>query len=112
MKTTLTPQMLAPILESIAGANAAHERLFPGDPVERQPVHTVYGGAHLFTTETATKFGSIALDMLRKFAPDSAALEKCVGSPLPSAVYERVLAKLEREPVEDYRIDFADGYSD
>jgi len=82
MKTTLTPQMLAPILESIASANAAHERLFPGDPVERQPVHTVYGGAHLFTTETATKFGSIALDMLRKFAPDSAALEKCLGSPL------------------------------
>jgi citrate lyase beta subunit len=110
MKTTLTPQILAPILESVSSANAAHERLFPGDSVERQPVHTVYGGAHLFRTETATKFGSIALDMMRKFAPDSTTLEQCVGSPLPSAVYERVLAKLDREPVEDYRIDFEDGY--
>jgi len=114
MKTTFTPEMLAPILESVASADAEHERVFPGDLVERQPVHVVYGGAHLFTTETAAKFGSMALDLLRNYAPDFSAFAKCVGLPesgaLASTVYQRMIAKLEREPVEDYRIDFEDGY--
>lgn len=114
MKTTFRPETLAPILESVAGANAEHERIFPGDLVERQPVHSVYGGAHLFSTETAAKFGSIALDMLRNYAADFSAFAKCVGLPesgaLAPTVYQRMLAKLEREPVEDYRIDFEDGY--
>ncbi len=114
MKTTFTPEMLAPILETVASANAAHDRLFPGEPQGRQPVHSVYGGAHLFTTETASKFGTIALDMLRNYVPDFSAFAKCVGLPGPEAlastVYQRMLAKLEREPVEDFRIDFEDGY--
>jgi citrate lyase beta subunit len=106
MKTTFTPEMLAPILESVASANAAHDRLFPGESVERQPVHVVYGGAHLFKAETATTLGSLALDLLRNYAPDFSPLAK----PLPESLYQRVLAKLEREPVEDFRIDFEDGY--
>jgi hypothetical protein len=106
MKTTFTPEMLAPILNSVASANAAHDRLFPGEPVERQPVHVVYGGAHLFKAETATTLGSLALDLLRNYAPDFSFLAET----LPESLYERVLAKLEREPVEDFRIDFEDGY--
>lgn len=106
MKTTLTPDLLAPILESIASANAAHDRLFPGEPLDRQPVHVVYGGAHLFKTETAATLGSLALDLLRNYAPDFSAL----ATTLPESLYQRVVAKLEREPVEDFRIDFEDGY--
>src|SRR5260370_9109619 len=106
MKTTFTPEMLAPILESVETANAAHDRLFPGEPVERQPVHVVYGGAHLFKTETATTLGSLALDLLRNYGPDFSALAET----LPESLYQRVLAKLEREAVEDFRIDFEDGY--
>jgi citrate lyase beta subunit len=106
MKTTFTPEMLAPILESVASANAAHDRLFPGEPAERQPVHVVYGGAHLFKAETAITLGSLALDLLRNYARDFSVLEKT----LPESLYERVLAKLDREPVEDFRIDFEDGY--
>src|SRR5712675_1771574 len=106
MKTTFTPAMLVPILESLASANAAHDRLFPGEPVERQPVHVVYGGAHLFKAETATTLGSLALDLLRNYVPDFSVLAKT----LPESLYQRVLAKLEREPVEDFRIDFEDGY--
>ena len=106
MKTTFTPEMLALILESLERANAAHDRLFPGEAVERQPVHVVYGGAHLFKSETATTLGSLALDMLRDYAPDFSAL----ANTLPESLYQRVQAKLEREAVEDFRIDFEDGY--
>src|SRR5689334_7121056 len=115
MKTTLTSEMTASILEPLIGANTAHDALFPGEPAERQPVHTVYGGAHLFKTETASTLGSLALKLMSEYgAPDAAALASCVGlsagDRLAGVVYQRVLAKLEREPVEDYRLDFEDGY--
>ena len=100
--------------ESLARANAAHDRLFPGESAERQPVHTVYGGAHLFKSGLAVALGSKALELMRTYAPDPAAFANCVGlaaeEKLLSAVHERTIAKLEREPVEDYRIDFEDGY--
>ena len=32
------------------------------------------------------------------------------GGDLPARVYQRVVDKLEREPVEDFRLDFEDGY--
>jgi len=114
MKTTLTPEITAPILDSMIRANQAHDALFPGEPAERQPVHTVYGGAHLFKEDTATTLGSIALKLLKDYAPDPEALASCIGlaagDRLARNVYERVVAKLQREPVEDYRLDFEDGY--
>ena len=114
MKTTLTPEIAAPILEPLRRANNAHEALFPGDPAERQPAHTVYGGAHLFKPDTATTLGSLALRLLNDYAPGPAELANCVGlsagDRLARTVYERVAAKLQREPVEDYRLDFEDGY--
>jgi len=113
MKTTFTADMLAPIVDSLARANSAHDARFPGEPADRQPVHTVYGGAHLFKAETAPALGSLALDLLRNYVPDAAALAACVGitdEALAAKVYARSVAKLEREPVEDFRIDFEDGY--
>jgi uncharacterized protein DUF6986 len=114
MKTTLTAEILEPIVAPLARANAAHDALFPGEPAERQPVHTVYGGAHLFRSDTGSMLGSLALQLMHDYTPDAAALARCVGlradEPLARRVYERTLAKLQREPVEDYRIDFEDGY--
>ena len=102
------------VLEPLARANAAHDNLFPGESAERQPVHTVYGGAHLFKAEIGSTLGSLALEMLRNYAPDSITFAKCVGlegdEQLAQTVYDRTVAKLKREPVEDYRIDFEDGY--
>ena len=68
-----------------------------------QPVHTVYGGAHLFRHDTAPKLGRIAL---RAFDEHRNALPVT----LPRDVLDRVHNKLTREPVEDLRIDFEDGY--
>src|SRR6185312_15577812 len=78
----------------------------------RQPVHVVYGGAHLFKSDTTRKLGKLAERALAEYAPDAATLAEAVGirSDLAATVYARVVSKLRREPVEDYRIDFEDGF--
>ena len=79
----------------------------------RQPVHTVYGGGHLFKHDVASKLGKLAKKALAEHAPDAATFARAIGirdDSLGATTYERVLHKLEREPVEDFRIDFEDGY--
>jgi len=113
MKTTFTPEALDQIVREVSRANAAHDALFSGDSAERQPVHTFYGGAHLFKPETPARLGAVALDTMRNYLSDSASLAKCVGltdEELARKVFERTRAKLGREPIEDFRIDFEDGY--
>src|SRR5438552_13744413 len=85
---------------------------FPGESDQRQPVHTVYGGAHLFKSDTAPKLGAVALRALREHAPDAATFASAIGIPaaLGATIYPRVVDKLKREAVEDFRIDFEDGY--
>ena len=109
----LTDADLRPLTDRLTRANAAHNALFPGDPAERQPVHVVYGGAHLFKAGTPERLGSIALEALRANAGGCGKdFAECLGiaPELAEAVYSRVAAKLEREPIEDYRLDFEDGY--
>ena len=78
----------------------------------RQPIHTVYGGAHLFKADTAARLGATALRTLEEFAPDPATLAEVLGIAPAAAerVYVRVREKLQREAVEDFRLDFEDGY--
>ncbi len=79
----------------------------------RQPVHTVFGGAHLFRSGVVERFRTVALESFATYAPDAVALAGIVGldpGALADTVYSRVLEKLKREPIEDYRIDFEDGY--
>jgi len=80
----------------------------PAGRAATQPVHTVYGGAHLFRAGTAGRLGALALRAMDEHAPDAATLAAALGC--PEAVWERVRDKLRREPVEDFRIDFEDGY--
>jgi citrate lyase beta subunit len=79
-------------------------------PIERQPLHVVYGGAHLFQAGTPRKLGRLAERTLETFAPDAASFARAVETPEAEAVYARVREKLASEPVEDFRIDFEDGY--
>ncbi|HEY8132555.1 MAG TPA: phosphoenolpyruvate kinase, partial [Thermoanaerobaculia bacterium] len=85
---------------------------YPGESGQRQPVHTVYGGAHLFKSDTAVKLGSLAVRALHEHAPDAKTFAQAIGlsSTLAETIYARVLEKLKREAVEDFRIDFEDGY--
>ena len=79
---------------------------------DRQPVHVVYGGAQLYKAETPARLGTLALELIRNYTPDASSFSECLGLPLELAnsVFERTVAKLEREPVEDFRVDFEDGY--
>lgn len=144
MTHTLTSDRLTRSLDALRSANNAFTSRFPGDSGARQPVHTVYGGAHLFKSDSARKLGELALRSLREYAPNFAVFARAVGikgaDSLPDSaaaidelsraytrdpiavrrvsdaawlahtVYDRMVAKLEREPVEDFRIDFEDGY--
>ncbi|HEY1956102.1 MAG TPA: phosphoenolpyruvate kinase [Polyangiaceae bacterium] len=99
-------------MQSLSSAHAAIAARYPGESSARQPVHTVYGGGHLFKHDTAHKLGALAKKALAEYAPDAKTFAGAIGVPaaLADVVYARVVAKLEREPVEDFRIDFEDGY--
>ncbi|MCC6620700.1 MAG: phosphoenolpyruvate kinase [Deltaproteobacteria bacterium] len=102
------------IMARLQAANHAFAARFPGDSPRRQPVHTVYGGAHLFKADTAKKMAGIALKHMDEHAPDAATLQAALGltlSPEQAAtLHARVREKLGREAIEDFRIDFEDGY--
>ncbi len=100
------------IVESLRRANEQFSRNYPGETGRRQPVHTVYGGAHLFKSDSAQRLGAVARRSLEEFAPDAATFAKAIGvkDALAATIYQRVTEKLQREPVEDFRIDFEDGY--
>ena len=112
VRTSLPEKKLNKALDRVQKAQLRVLSLYPGDSGARQPVHTVYGGAHLFSSETARKLGELALRSLETYAPDPATFAEAIGidGSLAPKVYERVREKLRREPVEDFRIDFEDGY--
>ncbi|MEB3196223.1 MAG: phosphoenolpyruvate kinase [Candidatus Sericytochromatia bacterium] len=141
---SLGPELTAEIEAELTRANAAHSRLFPGDSTVRQPVHTVYGGAQLWRSDSVVKMAERARAAMREYAPNAVVFAKAIDLPgadslpddLASAaaleaavaanpnaarqthraawlawtIYRRVWEKLEREAVEDFRIDFEDGY--
>src|SRR5258708_31164555 len=103
------------LFAALSTANRKLSQTYPGDRPARQPIHTVYGGAQLYKAETTRRLGELALGSLAAFAPDATELASGVGfgalgPALADRVYARVKAKLEREAVEDFRIDFEDGF--
>jgi citrate lyase beta subunit len=139
MKTTLTPTEIAAAAARLDPALAAFTKRFPGQSGARQPVHVVYGGAHLFKSDTTVKLGALALRALQEYGGDPFIFARAVGLAgadqlpltvegsrtllagqasraanepawLATTIYTRVREKLTREPVEDFRIDFEDGY--
>src|SRR5215813_799417 len=144
MQPSLTEDLLKPVIEHLRDANVSVARNYPGETGRRQPVHTVYGGAHLFRADTAKRLGQVAERALNESAPDFVVFARAIGLPLSEelpdvldfatglkhrletdaeglrtenkvawlahTIYTRVQEKLKREPVEDFRIDFEDGY--
>ncbi|MEV5376416.1 aldolase/citrate lyase family protein [Streptomyces nondiastaticus] len=110
--TTFTGAVKERIGASLADVDADLARRYPGDAGTRQPVHTVYVPADVVAADTVRFWGDQALDALEEHAPDASSLAGVLGlsEELAVPVYERVRAKLLREPVEDLRIDFEDGY--
>lgn len=145
MKTSLSADQIRSMSATLQQANNDFAAKYPGESGHRQPVHTVYGGAHLFKADTKDRLGALALRSLDQFAPDFSTFAKAIGlagaESLPEGgsigardlagaleknadavkavdrgawlahtIYARVNEKLRREPVEDFRIDYEDGY--
>ena len=101
------------ITDALTAANDRFLQTFPGDSTARQPVHTVYGGAQLFKATTTETIGRQARQALQTYAPTAAELGSILewtDAALTERIYARVAAKLTNEAVEDFRIDFEDGY--
>jgi len=143
MKLSIDNQAQTQLFGKLSAANQAFNQLYPGDKSDRQPVHTVYGGAHLFKQNIAATFKQKSLNTLQTYAPNFAvfgrAFELKGFEALPTkaqdildmeaalkamsdeektqhpahlsyAVYQKVTNKLNTEALEDFRIDFEDGF--
>lgn len=111
MKTSIPPGQLETTLERLDEGNRAFRERYPGEPTHRQAVHTVYGGAHLFRADSAGKLGELALKFLQAYTPDAQTLARAVHlTGDAQEVFDRVHHKLSTEAVEDFRIDFEDGF--
>jgi citrate lyase beta subunit len=112
VRTSLDGALLAGVLDRLSEVDAARRARYPGDPGGRQPVHTCYVPADRVTGDVAAEWGAAARAALDEHAPTPAALAEALGLPgdLAEPVHAKVVAKLAREPVEDLRIDFEDGY--
>lgn len=112
MSNTLSTEQLNEITESLRQSMGQFAERYPGETGRRQPVHTVYGGAHLFKSDTPTKLGQLALRSFEAYAADARTFADLLDLPsiLTETIFERVREKLVREAVEDFRIDFEDGY--
>jgi hypothetical protein len=115
MARSILSRDLAAIAARLRTANDRLAAAYPGDAIARQPVHTLICSADAFRRDSAQRYGGAAVAALNEFAPTASSLAKALGIPsedstLANTVRERVLAKLTREPVEDLRLDFEDGY--
>ena len=112
MITTLSTESFDLITGRLRSKMAVFAKRYPDESGRRQPVHTVYGGAHLFKSDTAVRLGQLAVRSFDAFAPDAATFAQALDLPdnLADTIYARVGEKLGREAVEDFRIDFEDGY--
>ncbi len=143
MQFSISEQEKDQLLGVLHQANIKFQKTYPGDKPDRQPVHTVYGGANLFKSDTTNKMGDIALKSLKTYAPNFCILAKVLKLEnhehfptlekeiqaltrkldamteaqrkeepawLAYSVYNKIIRKLQTEAVEDFRIDFEDGF--
>lgn len=142
MNTTLNTENTFDILSKLKEANILFQKTYPGDRSDRQPIHTVYGGADLFKSDIKAKMSKSALKSFNKYAPNFTVLatalelpgyqiisnlnekindsissskkgEEITTNPVLKILYNvyiKVKEKLENEALEDFRIDFEDGF--
>jgi len=108
--STLGEADLADIDARLAGTDTLLSTEYPGDDGSRQPVHTLYVPADRFRLDLPAQAGQAAAAAVAEFG-GTEALARAVGlGALAAELAPLVDAKLEREPIEDLRLDFEDGY--
>lgn len=109
-KATLAEDDFADIDARLAGTDELLATAYPGDDGSRQPVHTLYVPADRFDPDLPARFGAEAAAAVAAFG-GTAALADAVGlGHVAGELAPLVSAKLAREPIEDLRVDFEDGY--
>ena len=108
----LSPEVLASVEDALGPVDQRRTRGYPGDSSTRQPVHTVYVPADRVESGLAAAWGAAALAALDEHAADPAAMAAVLGlaPAMVEEVWPLVRSKLEREPIEDLRVDTEDGY--
>lgn len=88
------------------------DRIYPGNGSTREPVHVIYGGAHLFDRDTVNKLSLMAARSFELDVENAVTLAEIFGIDpvIADDLLERIADKLKREAIEDMRIDFEDGY--
>ena len=79
MTATNHASIFADAQAALREANIAFAESHPGEGPGRQPVHTVYGGAQLFASDSVPKLGAIALRAMNQYMADSATLGSALG---------------------------------
>ncbi|GAB2646634.1 DUF6986 family protein [Nocardia goodfellowii] len=104
MTSTRLPENVRARIESMLDSvDAELHAHYPGPDSRDQPIHTAYVGADRVTVETPKEWGAAAVELL-----DS---QRALLSELDTTdSLDAVRARLEREPIQDMRIDFEDGY--
>lgn len=140
MKSSIPNKKKKKLFGELTEANAKFQKIYPGDRSERQPVHTVYGGANLFKSASAKVLAQRALESFQTYAPDFLTFGRIFNlngiekinathemirqqyeslSPeekrkhparISYEVFHKVIRKLQTEAIEDFRIDFEDGF--
>lgn len=114
MNTSLNIDFLKEVCSEISTGNSEIKKNYPGDSPERQPVQTVYGGAQLFNSGTIKKIGELALRSMKAYGSDPLEFTESIGiggdENYKKMIHAKVLNKIEKEAVEDFRIDFEDGF--
>ncbi len=142
MSATIPSKKRKQLFDKLKKANTSFQKIYPGDKPDRQAVHTVYGGANLFKSDSAKVLGQRAVETFHVYAPDFVSFGRIFGlegidrvshhisahdlyneyislpaerkklhpAHLSYQVYNKVINKLTAEAIEDFRIDFEDGY--
>src|SRR5258708_27797915 len=99
MKSSLPDSAVLTALKILEGPSAAFAKRYPGETGRRQPVHVVYGGAHLFRAGISRRLGDAALATLEEFAPDAFTFARAIGLPGAGALPKsgRQAASAERQ---------------
>lgn len=139
MELSLDKDSIQKVLDSLTASNKIITDTYPGDSPERQPVQTLYGGAQLFKSDSIKKIGNLAVANFNEYAPSFVIFAKSLELPgyqhlhgtleslesqanepnvretnpalwIAHEVYNKIKNKIAIEAVEDFRIDFEDGF--
>ncbi len=115
--TTLDLNQFAEQISRLERANRvidAQARAMAPRQSHHHPCHVMYGGAHLFSEKTFSRIAEVAQAAFEYAAPNPEALtaliEESWSGDFPRELYAKISRKIKSEVLEDYRIDFEDGY--